>query len=279
MKSFLVLIMSTITPGLGQIAMGRRKLGLGILSLFLIVSVIDKNLAITKNTFYVFRSLAWLIFIIPIFILLRDYFKNKIKLLSNEVQFRNLCLIFLIYCPTAFLISKFPIFEVYSNPSVTMAPLIKRGDLVSFKKIYFSKRLPERGSVIVFKSPQDEVHYVKRLVGHPGDVIQVIDNKITLNGLEISQTEINFDFKGQKDLYFDLTPEEYNPVMYYEFLGTTFYQIIISKGLSSRNQDTFKIPDGHVYVLGDNRSISMDSRHFKSIPIENIKGEFRFVLK
>ncbi len=278
MKPSFIFLISFFAPGLGQISMGRKTLGFSFLSLILIITFAIEQISMSKITYLTLNGLAWFMFLLPTCILAWDYFKNKKILLSNEVKLGSLCLVFLIYVIIATLISKFPFNRVYVNPAASMSPLIKAGDYVSYKNYYFNKKLPERGTVIIFEAPNEKILYTKRLIGLPGDEIKIIDDKITLNGSEISQKKIAFDFKDKRHLYLSPMSLKENPLFFEESLGNLSYKVMILEGLSSMNQESYKVPEGHVYVLGDNRSNSKDSRHIKAIPIENVKGEFRFVL-
>ena len=141
----------------------------------------------------------------------------------------------------------------YSKHSFPFSPPILN------KRVFFKS--PERGDVIVFKTPADNrTDYIKRLVGLPGDKIQFIDANLYLNNSEIlkskikNKTEINC---GNRiiDVY---RFEEKLPN------GKTFHTVYL-KNYTYQNSDVFEVPQDHYFFLGDNRDCSKDSRFLSSV--------------
>ena len=129
----------------------------------------------------------------------------------------------------------------YSKHSFPFSPPILN------KRIMF--RSPERGDVIVFKTPADNrTDYIKRLIGLPGDKIQFVDSNLYLNNSEILKSKINNNTKifcGDKsiDVYkFEETLSN----------GKKFLTVYL-KDYPYQNSDVFTVPKDHYFFLGDNR--------------------------
>ena len=156
----------------------------------------------------------------------------------------------------------------YSKHSFPFSPPILN------KRVFFNS--PERGDVIVFKTPADNrTDYIKRLVGLPGDKIQFIGANLYLNNSEIlkskikNKTEINC---GNRiiDVY-----------RFEEKLanGKTFHTVYL-KDYTYQNSDVFEVPRDHYFFLGDNRDCSKDSRFLSSVGYvhkDNLVGKAQFI--
>lgn len=130
------------------------------------------------------------------------------------------------------------VLEAFYIPSESMLPTLEVGDRVFVNKLVYSVSEPERGDIVVFESVGggDET-LIKRVVGLPGDTIAVRSGTLYVNG------------EPQQEPYLSRQP-----------LDESFYGPIL-------------VPPGDVFVMGDNRANSADSRVFGSVPKENIKGE------
>jgi signal peptidase I len=178
-------------------------------------------------------------------------------------------------------------FEPFNIPSGSMKPTLLVGDyLFTSKYAYgYSKHslpfsppifggrvledLPERGDVVVFKLPSDgRTDYIKRVIGLPGDRIQMRDGVLHLNGEAVEKERLaSFvdDGEGGRELarFVETLPNGRR----YEVLDAT----------ASGPYDTtrvFEVPEDHLFVMGDNRDNSMDSRTrlVGFVPIENLVG-------
>ena len=141
-------------------------------------------------------------------------------------------------------------------------------------RILFSE--PERGDIIVFKTPADNrTDYIKRLIGLPGDKIQFIDGNLYLNNIEILKSKIEYKSKiycGKSIVDTHIFKEQlFNKKEYL----TTYY-----KNGSYQNSDEFLVPKDHYFFLGDNRDCSKDSRFLTSVGYvhkDNLVGKAQFI--
>jgi signal peptidase I len=156
----------------------------------------------------------------------------------------------------------------YSNHSFPFSlPLIGEGRLFG--------RLPDRGDVAVFKLPSDNrTDYIKRIIGLPGDRIQVRQSVLYVNGRPAERVQIE-DFHDDGNYAPD--PKE----RYRESLagGASYFVLDSSTHGALDNTRVYEVPEGHVFAMGDNRDNSLDSRvdHVGFIPIENLIGRAEII--
>lgn len=180
-------------------------------------------------------------------------------------------------------------FQPFTIPSGSMMPTLLVGDYIFVNKfIYgysryslpfspnlFSDRIltfsePQRGDVVVFRFPPNpDVDYIKRLVGLPGDHIQVRDGILYINGTAVPRQPDGFFTSDYR-----LDPGENVPV-YRETLDTGKTYDTLDQSPDSRGDNTreFIVPPGHYFMMGDNRDNSLDSRFDVGfVPAENLVG-------
>jgi signal peptidase I len=179
-------------------------------------------------------------------------------------------------------------YEPFNIPSKSMVPTLLVGDYLFVSKFsygysrfslpfglpLFEGRIwheePERGDVIVFKLPRDnDTDYIKRLVGLPGDTIQVIGGILHINGVPVERERVeDYDDDGVRvTQYLETLPE-----------GMQHRIVERSDGAQNDNTPPFVVPAGHYFMMGDNRDNSLDSRvppeqgGVGFVPAENLIG-------
>jgi signal peptidase I len=172
------------------------------------------------------------------------------------------------------------LFEPFKIPSGSMIPTLLIGDFILVNKYAYGLRLPvlnskfldvgepQRGDVVVFRYPVDPgINFIKRLVGLPGDTIVYRDKKLFINGEPVA-LESQGAFTGNQ---IKCTTPSADAERYAEQLGDTEHDILLHHGSGSRDGQ-WTVPEGHYFMMGDNRDRSNDSREWGFVPEANLMG-------
>jgi signal peptidase I len=190
------------------------------------------------------------------------------------------------------------LYEPFKIPSGSMIPTLWVGDLILVNKFHYGVRLPvvntkitqgtpvARGDVMVFKyPPRPSVDYIKRVVGIPGDEIAYLNKKLTINGQAVPTESV--------PEFFDESVMRYSK-QFQEKLGPKTHNLLVDDDRPAfipGAEDfpfkercnytvegvTCKVPEGHYFMMGDNRDNSLDSRYWGFVPDANIVGKAFFV--
>lgn len=195
-------------------------------------------------------------------------------------------------------------YEPFHIPSGSMLSTLYEGDYIFVSKfsygysrysfpfspnIFGEKRIlreaPQRGDVVVFRWPRyPKVDYIKRIVGLPGDTLQVIDGRLYINDIPVEIT------RRDDVLLPDSSGALRSIARYDEVLpGGAMHTILdfrhgnpSNKGFDSDNTGVYEVPEGHYFMMGDNRDNSEDSRYPDGgvgyVPEENIVGRAEIIL-
>ncbi len=160
--------------------------------------------------------------------------------------------------------------EPFQIPSGSMLPTLEVGDFILVNKYHYGLRLPvagtkvlainepKRGDVVVFKYPKDpRINYIKRLVGMPGDRVRYADKQLSINGQPVPLSKLA-----------DTTQQR----LLLEKLGEAEHEIW-NHHTYPRQAMEWVVPEGHYFMMGDNRDNSNDSRFWGFVPDKLIVGK------
>ncbi len=168
--------------------------------------------------------------------------------------------------------------EPFQIPSGSMVPTLEVGDFILVNKFTYGIRLPvvrtkvldindpKRGDVMVFFPPNEKRYFIKRVIGLPGDRIDYVNNQLFVNGEKVSE-ELQARLPAGRP-FFELYEEKIDDVTH-----RTRKEVLYSESYyDQRYVKNYTIPEGHYFMMGDNRNNSSDSRVWGPVPEENIVG-------
>jgi signal peptidase I len=243
-RPFLALFISIGYPGLGQIYNGQIKKAFGLFFihyLFLILLIYSG----IPHTFFGGLSLVVLIVLTWIIIWV-DAFISAWKIKEMEmnkyqrwyVYIGSIVLIYLI----SYAVYLNPRMRPYRMPAQSMKQTIVPREQIIVDMKYYKSRAPERGDVIVFPHPNfPDEDYIKRVIGLGGEQIHIIDDVVYINDDQIDEPYVFLNMEHEYSSYSNFGP--------------------------------FDIPSGHLFVMGDNRRASYDSRGWGTVEEYTVKGK------
>ena len=169
--------------------------------------------------------------------------------------------------------------EPFQIPTGSMIPTLEVGDFILVSKYAYGVRLPvigtkimdvedpKRGEVMVFIPPHEDKYYIKRVIGLPGDSVRYEDKHLYINGELIDKDYV-------RDIEVETGIGPLSGTLYTETLGDVAHAVQHIDAVGQRRaRTTWVIPNGHYFMMGDNRDNSADSREWGTVSEENIVGK------
>jgi len=195
------------------------------------------------------------------------------------------------------------LWEPFQIPSGSMMPTLLDGDFILVNKFNYGLRdpvvrnkfveigLPERGDVVVFKYPLDtKIDYIKRVIGLPGDRIIYRNKSLYIKAVCTAEQTDCSEYKQVEQKF--ISNDEYKDggvklSRYTSIMPNKTHDILMNNDILPRvphyfkqagtQRDEFVVPEGHYFVMGDNRDNSLDGRFWGFVPEENLVGEAVFI--
>ena len=176
------------------------------------------------------------------------------------------------------------IVEPFRIPSGSMLPTLHIGDFILVNKFSYGIRLPvinkkvidvsspNRGEVMVFRFPRNpKLNFIKRVIGLPGDKLRYQDKQLYINGTKID-VAADGEYAFQEESKRGRSARQFN-----EVIDDSVHKILIDDSVRHRDNMEVTVPEGHYFVMGDNRDHSNDSRFWRFVPEENVVGKAFFI--
>jgi signal peptidase I len=182
------------------------------------------------------------------------------------------------------------LYEPFRIPSGSMMPTLLVGDFILVNKFTYGLRFPvwhnritegnkpKRGDVAVFRYPQDETQdYIKRVIGLPGDHVRYYNRRLTINNIPL-EVETDRVYQGLGDLNKMHNAGGCDRIdakcqVYIEKIDQSKHTVMTNPSSSFGVSGEIFVPEGHYFVMGDNRDHSNDSRVWGFVPEENLVGK------
>lgn len=197
----------------------------------------------------------------------------------------------------AILALRWLLFEPFVIPSGSMIPTLLVNDHILVNKLAYGVRWPfskswilefsgpKRGDVVVFRAVDESYFMIKRVVGLPGDEVQMRENgELFINGDQVERSELSISPQDSstQDPYYVVDARDIEGSFeffnfYEEIIGEHTHRIMHIPGTPRIWTEPFRVPEDHYFVIGDNRDNSKDSRFWGPLPKENLMGRALFV--
>jgi len=283
---WVALALSFLSPGVGHLYCGRIAKGLPLYFAWLLVPICITIAALLPPS----PTSLVLLVLLPVVIVLIVYLYAAIdawrlaRRIGSDYSLRDynrtaiywlLIVVQMIYSIGLIVGVRGFVYEAYLVPASSMSPTILSGDRILVRKLLPQRHFPERGDLIVFRNPTSSkaTAFVKRVVAVAGDHVEIHGERVLVNGKELER---------------DRVPDESLKPLGEQVSGRVTYEVnsghryLVAYGDSSdggRAKGDFEatVPERQVFVLGDNRDRSKDSRDFGPIHLGDIVGYVEYI--
>ncbi|MCD4722456.1 MAG: signal peptidase I [Desulfobacula sp.] len=277
---FVALVLSIAATGLGHVYCGKLTKGLILFFIsFAFAPIIVTGIQSMSSTFSLILVIFSVLILVGVFIyaVIDAFFIAKRMDSPFVLKEFNRWYIYLLFIVVSI---SYPtnlssnirshIIQAFTIPSASMVPSILKGDYVLLNKFIYNTQSPQRGDVVVFVNPNDRhKNWIKRIVALPNDTIEIRNKVLFINDEPLAYRSIS-------KTKLSIIQDQITGSVVEEINGTTNYQIMLSNN-SGANFRKMKVPNGHCFVLGDNRGNCEDSRHLGPIPLRDVMGRVDFI--
>jgi signal peptidase I len=272
--------LSLIMPGLGQIYCGKLARGLVFTFLNLLPLPVTIGLFAMSTSsllmpaiiaMILLAGLIQLIAIIDSACLAHNAKEYKLKDYNKPVVY----VLLLVLITTGSVGSAFylreQLLEAFRVPVASNYPTILPGDRFIANKIAYKSIDPKKGDLIVFANPEDRrINYIKRIVAVAGETVEIKNGEVYINDQKLTRQKL--PESTLDNIRIKIRGEELKGDVYEETNGSAKHKIFMAERKTPGDFAKITVPKHHCFVLGDNRNLSQDSRHFGPVLLATVKG-------
>jgi signal peptidase I len=280
-SSLVAVILSLAATGLGQIYCGRVVRGLVMfLGSMLFAPVIVAAALLPPATIVLVGLIFALLAVLGVYVYAvvdafrlarrgRDHFQPMDY--NRPLVYALFVLVGLTYAAGGLYFIRSNVFEAFKIPTASEAPTLLPGDRILVNKTTYQRRFLRRGDEVVFRVPSEPgLHWAKRVIGLPGDTVEVKDSEVFVNGQKLPRAPVPRASLGA-------AAQEIKGEVFEETNSSRLYRILFAadtKPLPDYPQA--KVPDGACFVLGDNRNNTRDSRTMGFVALGDLLGDVQY---
>jgi signal peptidase I len=289
-RIWLAVLLSLIMPGLGQVYCGRLKRGLVLNFLNILPLPIVIGLFSVSNSPALMQIVMALILaggtvqltaiIDSVFLAKRAGAGYQLKDYNTPFVYVLLVLIVTGGSIGSALYIRSQGLEAFRVPTASCYPTIVPNDRILANKFAYNRTDPQRGDLVVHICPFDRHwNYIKRIVAIAGDTVEIKDNQLYVNGYKLTRRQLHESTLDNIRITVEGKLLE-GQVFEEQTSGNVKYNIFLAESPHDKTAGDFEkitIPEHHCFVLGDNRNLSRDSRHFGPVPLATIIGRADYI--
>ena len=288
-RIWLAVMFSLIMPGLGQVYCGKLARGLvlnflNILPLPIIIGLFSVSnppaLMPTTISLILAGGIIQLIAIIDS-VLIAKRTKSDYELKDYNRWYVYVLFVLIITGGSigSALYLRDQAFEAFRVPKASCYPTIVPQDRLLANKGAYKTSDPPKGDLVIFICPEDHRwNWIKRVVAVAGDTVEIKDGQLWVNGEKLQRRELSQSILDK--IRIKVEGEALEGKVYEEINGDAKYKIFIAEPPHDKTSGDFAkitVPEHHCFVLGDNRNLSRDSRHFGPVLLATIKGRLDYL--
>jgi signal peptidase I len=167
--------------------------------------------------------------------------------------------------------------QAFKIPSGSMIPTLLVGDHLLVNKFIYRFRMPRRGEIVVFKFPQDrETDFIKRVLALPGEEVALNEGRLYINGVQVEDkhaTYVSGNSPGRERNFKPFRVPRKGDVIRLDGEHSDLYHRLVANEGNRGSTGDYEVKNDYIFMMGDNRDNSYDSRYWGPVNIEDVVGK------